>query len=57
MKEVTFSKEQAMQELQKELGENPEDFLGWNPLSCFLRCRSSPTMWCILIVYLLWNVS
>lgn len=34
VKEVTFySKEQAMQELQKELGENPEDFLGWNPLS------------------------
>lgn len=28
-----FSKEQAMEELQKELGENPEDFLGWNPLS------------------------
>ena len=30
---VFFSKEQAMQDLQKELGENPEDFLGWNPLS------------------------
>lgn len=34
VKEVTYiSKEQAMKELQKELGENPEDFLGWNPLS------------------------
>lgn len=34
VKEVTYiSKEQAMAELQKELGENPEDFLGWNPLS------------------------
>ncbi|MDO5036280.1 MAG: permease-like cell division protein FtsX [Porphyromonas sp.] len=28
-----YSKEQAMVELQKELGENPEEFLGWNPLS------------------------
>lgn len=34
VKEVTYySKEQALLELQKELGENPEDFLGWNPLS------------------------
>lgn len=33
-KEVTyFSKEEAMKELSEELGENPEDFLGWNPLS------------------------
>lgn len=34
VKDVTyFSKEQAMAELQEELGDNPEDFLGWNPLS------------------------
>lgn len=34
VKEVTyFSKEEAMAALTKELGENPEDFLGWNPLS------------------------
>lgn len=34
VKEVTFfSKEQAMLELKDELGENPEEFLGWNPLS------------------------
>lgn len=33
-KEVTYySKEEAMKELSEELGENPEDFLGWNPLS------------------------
>lgn len=28
-----FSKEQALEELTEELGENPENFLGWNPLS------------------------
>lgn len=28
-----FSKEEALQELTKELGESPEEFLGWNPLS------------------------
>lgn len=34
VKEVKyFSKEQALKELTAELGENPEDFLGWNPLS------------------------
>ncbi|MDN4752933.1 permease-like cell division protein FtsX [Porphyromonadaceae bacterium W3.11] len=34
VKDVTYySKEQALAELQKELGDNPEDFLGWNPLS------------------------
>lgn len=33
-KEVTFfSKEEAMAELTEELGESPEEFLGWNPLS------------------------
>lgn len=34
VKEVLyFSKEEALEELQESLGENPEDFLGWNPLS------------------------
>lgn len=28
-----FSKEEAMEELKEELGESPENFLGWNPLS------------------------
>ena len=28
-----FSKEQAMIDLTQELGESPEEFLGWNPLS------------------------
>lgn len=28
-----FSKEAAMEELVSELGESPEEFLGWNPLS------------------------
>lgn len=28
-----FSKDQALEELTAELGENPENFLGWNPLS------------------------
>lgn len=28
-----YSKEEAMKQLTNELGENPEDFLGWNPLS------------------------
>lgn len=28
-----FSKEEALVELTKELGESPEEFLGWNPLS------------------------
>ena len=33
-KEVSYySKEEAMQELAEELGESPEDVLGWNPLS------------------------
>ena len=33
-REVEFySKEQAMAELTQELGESPEEFLGWNPLS------------------------
>ena len=30
---VLHSKEEALEELTKELGENPEQFLGWNPLS------------------------
>lgn len=29
----SFSKEEALVELTKELGESPEEFLGWNPLS------------------------
>lgn len=34
VKEVSYySKEQALEELKGELGEDPEDFLGWNPLS------------------------
>ena len=34
VREVSFhSKEEALEELTKELGENPEQFLGWNPLS------------------------
>lgn len=34
VKEVTyFSKEQALVDLTEELGESPEEFLGWNPLS------------------------
>lgn len=34
VREVEFySKEQAMAELTQELGESPEEFLGWNPLS------------------------
>lgn len=28
-----FSKEEALAEITKELGESPEEFLGWNPLS------------------------
>ena len=28
-----YSKEEAMKQLTEELGENPEEFLGWNPLS------------------------
>lgn len=28
-----YSKEEALVELTKELGESPEEFLGWNPLS------------------------
>lgn len=28
-----FSKEEALEELTEELGESPEEFLGWNPLS------------------------
>lgn len=34
VKQITyFSKEQALAELTEELGESPEEFLGWNPLS------------------------
>lgn len=33
VKEITFhSKEEALAEVTKELGENPEDVIGWNPM-------------------------
>ncbi len=34
VKEIVYhSKEEALEEVSRELGENPETFLGWNPLS------------------------
>lgn len=40
VKEVAYiSKEDALKELTEELGESPEEFLGWNPLNAFLEVK------------------
>lgn len=40
VKSATYiSKEQAAKELEEELGENPDDFLGFNPLSASIEIR------------------
>lgn len=40
VKEVTYiSKEDALRELTEELGESPQEFLGWNPLNAILEVK------------------
>lgn len=45
-----YSKEAALEKLSEQLGENPEEFLGWNPFRLRLRCMYRPIILLTLIV-------